>query len=423
MSVDSRACFEERVNELELGAHLARLFELGWTTHGRFAFSSDYVPGSGDSTQFNLDVVIPVLGRDDHPDKALLRRLFFDSYTLSVNELRRRLERSSDLAPLPVPDVEREKRRQRVQDRLRGLRLEGELEPSHKLQDLAFAWQDRNRVQPIAWEQCTKRESEAVGQTVLRQWKADSSGIVRETETTDSGTADLRSDLLLTLALRRRGVALEMANVMSYDTHELLVDLLMREYLRVPLSGYGKLTYEQLSRADSEFWRQMGLATRICGVRMNADGKRPLDEAAPTVLNSYDFRVMLVPLQTPRAATSSNQADGNAASKRKVEQQAAEIRRLKAKLEAPGPTFKGKGSGSGGQKGKASGGKGKHASRHRLPLGLIGKSGTTATGEPLCYSYNLPQGCSGAPAGSRCPKGWHKCAEPGCNADHGLQSH
>ena len=115
----------------------------------------------------------------------------------------------------------------------------------------------------------------------------------------------------------------------------------------MPLSGYGKLTYEQLSRADSEFWRQMGLATRICGVRMNADGKRPLDEAAPTVLNSYDFRVMLVPLQAPRAATSSNQADGNAASKRKVEQQAAEIRRLKAKLEAPGPTFKGKGSGSG----------------------------------------------------------------------------
>ena len=188
MSVDSRVCFEERVNELELGAHFARMTELGWTTHGRFAFSSDYVPGSGDSSQFVSDVVIPVLGRADHVDKALLRRLFFDSYTLSVNELRRRLERTSDNAPLPVPDVEREQRRKKVQTRLAGLTLEGELEPSHKLQDLAFNWWDKNRVQYIAWEACTKREQESTGQTVLRQWRADPvTGIVRETETAEHG--------------------------------------------------------------------------------------------------------------------------------------------------------------------------------------------------------------------------------------------
>ena len=60
----------------------------------------------------------------------------------------------------------------------------------------------------------------------------------------------------------------------------------------------------------------------------------------------------------------------------------------------------------------------------RMPQPLIGKLSRTTqahsgapVGDPLCFGYNLGK-CTSVPAGGRCPKGWHKCAEPGCGADH-----
>ena len=35
-------------------------------------------------------------------------------------------------------------------------------------------------------------------------------------------------------------------------------------------------------------------------------------------------------------------------------------------------------------------------------------------GEPICYNWNLPKGCTAAAAGQKCPRGWHVCAAAGC---------
>jgi hypothetical protein len=63
-------------------------------------------------------------------------------------------------------------------------------------------------------------------------------------------------------------------------------------------------------------------------------------------------------------------------------------------------------------------GKGKGTHKNNLD----GKCKQTSSGEPLCFNYNL-RGCPNAAAGARCPRGWHLCAEPGCQKPHPLTEH
>ena len=138
MALDSVAAFEERIRELRLQDHLERFRGRGWTTFGTFAFAADYTPGHGDPAKFTEEVVVPALGSAEHADRYVLRRLFFEAYTLVAADLRRRVEATEDDAPRRMPTSEREARRSRLAARLAGLSLEGELDPSFHLQDLAY---------------------------------------------------------------------------------------------------------------------------------------------------------------------------------------------------------------------------------------------------------------------------------------------
>ena len=429
-SVDSEATFEVRVQELELSQHLPRLREQGWTTFGKFAFSSDYIPGAGDTAVFTRDVVVPTLGREDHPDKYPLRRLFFDAYTLVVNEFRRRLERGSGDAPAPVADAEREKRRKRVQDRLAGLLVEGELEPSHFLQDAAFAIYDTGNIRYIPWEHCSKRESELQGTKTVRQWRPDAHGAIREVSEAEPTRADLRSDLLLSYALRRRGLAMEMADLCAYETHERLVELLLGELLRVPHEGYRKCSLEQLHRADAAIFQY--LASHCRGsTKRGPDGTRPFDKHLPLALLDPHVRQHLAPLMAAPGSKAGGGAPASSAGgggKRANDSSlAAENKRLKAEL-AQVKASMGNAGGSQAPRGKGKGrgkkGAGTYSDTYRpkMPPGLVGKAYRTSGGDPICFSFNLG-GCSGASAGGRCPKGYHVCAEPGCGQAHPMSQH
>ena len=50
-----------------------------------------------------------------------------------------------------------------------------------------------------------------------------------------------------------------------------------------------------------------------------------------------------------------------------------------------------------------------------VPTALKGCSPVDKDGNRICFSYNLPAGCSGNP----CAKGLHKCIS--CGGDHGAQ--
>ena len=109
MITDSKPAFEERVREFGLEAALPAFRTHHWDSFGALAFASSYVPGVGDDAVFVRDVVTSILGRHEHPSRHILRRPYYEAYTLAAADLKARQERcGDDAAPRQLPLAERQ---------------------------------------------------------------------------------------------------------------------------------------------------------------------------------------------------------------------------------------------------------------------------------------------------------------------------
>ena len=89
--VDSAAVFEARARSIGLDDQVIGQMGLrGWVSHAKYAFSVATTPG-GDEQIFADGVIVPLLGNADHRDAPKLRRLFFESHTLTAAEMSERL--------------------------------------------------------------------------------------------------------------------------------------------------------------------------------------------------------------------------------------------------------------------------------------------------------------------------------------------
>ena len=91
---------------------------------------------------------------------------------------------------------------------------------------------ERNQLKYLPWDQCTTLALEMVG--VKR----------------DKNLAATSTDLQVGLAFRRRGLAFDMGDVMGWEAHESLREEMMCAFAREPLSGYAKVSLEQVKKAD-----------------------------------------------------------------------------------------------------------------------------------------------------------------------------
>ena len=78
--------------------------------------------------------------------------------------------------------------------------------------------------------------------------------------------------------------------------------------------------------------------------------------------------------------------------------------------------------------GGANGGKSRRSGRVQgrtweppMPRELLGQNSHTASGEPLCFDFNLG-GCDRARPGQKRERGWHLRAKNGCNRAHGFRA-
>ncbi len=90
MLVDSEAVFQERIAMVGLVGLIEVLDLNGWTTIASFASATSYTPGAGDDDQFIADVVIPLVRDPGDPRRSAVRRLFRESFTMTVAALLRR---------------------------------------------------------------------------------------------------------------------------------------------------------------------------------------------------------------------------------------------------------------------------------------------------------------------------------------------
>ena len=379
--IDSQVVFRQRALQLGLKDDLLdKMAKRGWNTMGTYAFASPYMQGQGEDKFASL-VVQKLLEDPDHADGPKLRRLFFEAYTLTAGDIRARMERASDDAPKKMNNIERSARLQKLATRLPGLRLKGIMEPAHCLIDLAAQFVEENALRHVNLHECISREEELQGAKKSKEWKTDGQGYVREVHSKSTEShADVSTDLKIFQALHRRGVAFQVANLMTYEEHDALSQVLMDELQRQPISSqHAAVGHEQLQRADREVWKLVSAST-LGNLSPDATGAYPAGVALKAALDNPTFRSLLMQLPAPAKRPLETKTEPGSGS-------ATQSKRRKA---APKAT----------------------ASGFKMPSGLQGTP-TTPQGARICFSYNLGN-CK--ESGKGCPRGRHVCTR--CYGDH-----
>ena len=419
MSLDSAASFEERARALGLGAFMDKFRDLNWETMGKFAFAAGFRPGVTDDSVFRTEIFTPLLGGPDAEPRLrpLVRRLFFEAFTLSAADMKRQLDRGDDDAPRRVPNVERESRKEALEKRLTGVRFDGELECSDGLIDICIDLHTHNQLEHVRWEVCTKKLDETRGVKRMKEWKPDHTGAVQERTRTQPVTMTIHEhdrDLGLKMEhlLKRRSAALEIAGIMTYEEHENWTQELMETFLEAPPPGYLAPGLHQLVRADQEMFHQLG---RLCrkGIRVRPDGKLPMDVHLAAAMNHRRVRLHLNPLpmskETKKQRSPSRRRQRTPPRKPTAERpgkkERDQVREDELRAKAIDEVFRR-------EKGAKGGGKDKGGRGTKTPKDLIGHN-TKIDGVPLCYAYNLSS-CSNATPGQKCNRGLHACARKGC---------
>ncbi|CAE7785488.1 unnamed protein product [Symbiodinium sp. CCMP2592] len=313
-------------------------------------------------------------------EKGSVKRLIFESQALLLTDLREQVTQPDKWATKNVPTVERQKRMEAVKASIPGVLVEGSLEPSHGLLNAACRMEREGQLRYIAPEQCGTRMYEI--QNVKAQSKVLSleEGKLAISEEKDLPEVTCGSALLLQEALKRRGIALQFAGVASFLAHEKYVLKLFGHMGREPPPGHARTSVHQLLTADRQVWTK--LIEDEVSPRRSPAGTYPVDDALLPALQSYDVTVALLPRES-----SKDSKKRFAPTKKHQNEREQKV---------------GKGDG-----GKGSGkGKGKRPTwQPSVPEAIrkLGGSAQTPDKKRICFSRNLPCGCTLDP----CPKGLH----------------
>ena len=392
--MDSEAHFAARASEYGVPeAFMRNLKAQGITTMGHLAFAvfrpgADFEEAAFDTWARDVNGGIALaMGA-----AAALRRLHFEAEVVITSSVRSSAE-STDQSPRPVPLAEKNARMEQLRRDFQGLNIKGPGEPSHCLLDECCAQYESRTLKYIEPARCTSRDNEISTGKTDKKLKLDAGSLsIRETKTVPDES--ISTTYHLAMCLRRRGLAYEFANLISFRSHEQYVERLLRHLSLEPPVGFQGTTLAQIIRADKEVFTY--LSHNVVEIRPTAANIRPLDAALEDALRDYNTAFHLVPL--PKA---SAREDTQYAPKKTYEGN------------HPPPPYAQYGKG----KGKQKGGKSKAAGSNVAPKGYPGCVGRDAKNRPICFDYNLSS-CNKAPSGGGCSKGRHVCFKAGCFKTH-----
>ena len=176
-----------------------------------------------------------------------------------------------------------------------------------------------------------------------------------------------------------------MCELLSWQISQKWLSTMFAVYASDPPPNFSRVTLAQLIAADKALWTI--LARDVESVKPNANGDRPLDAAVEKLM--CDPRVTMHMLSLPNRAptasstiTTTERASDGAPSNTGVRPK-KKARPGKGNRTAPTP-----------------------------PEELKSCYHQTSDGKPICWAYNLSNGCSLSTTGQppRCTKGVHMCA-------------
>ena len=262
-----------------------------------------------------------------------------------------------------------------------GLKIAGELSPSHHLLDITNAMVETGVITWISPTKCSKRDDEVqanikpAASTLQVEQSTLKLAQVPVVANTDTGT-----ELKMQWALQRRGVAMDQCRLLDWSIHEDWVQWLLQSLTREVPSGFSSVRLEQIVRADKELWTILAQQPSKSLKPVNDQPVLNRDFIALTTDPRVTMFVLPLPTarqhQTPpppkKTDAPTPQPKNNAGNKRRKLSRAekncpAELKQFNLKLENKGN---------------------------------------------ICWAFNLSGGCSNAATGSpaKCSRGYHVCA-------------
>jgi len=323
-----------------------------------------------------------------------------------LGQLRELVTDPNAAASRKLPAVECEHRMTQLKQRLQGVIVERQLEPSHELLEAMMQQKQANQLCYVQLERLTSREWEITIGKTKKQLSLDTEKLVVK-EKSDIPDQYHSSELQAFEALRRRGVAMDLADILSWESHERYLQQLTSHLCMDPPQNYSRPTLQKILKAD----RQVFMYLIRVGVQLKRLPNNTLDMDTKLfeALHSYEVGFHLLPL--PKSSGRPEHPQQGAQVGNNFEQSKG------SPWQNRSHPYEGKGHQEGG-KGKSKGGKGV------LPKFLLGRDNTNMDmhGRRLCFNYQINK-CSEAADGAECSKGWHLCCRKGCFAPHAEKDH
>ena len=305
--IDSEAVFRVRCDAIDdtqvlrarLRAHQLTTFsKLGYALGPPNQAPSDQEYQAFAATIFGANVTLG--------ESSDLRRIHFEATTYCISALKSAIagDQADSIRKLPV--AEKVERIEALRVRLPGVLIQGETEPSHSLIDKCQIMYDTGSVLWLHPSTCTKRDIEI--QAALKEpsqvLKIESQSLKVSTEA-QTEAADHGTELKFQWCLTRRGLAMDLTNVLSWNVHQKWVQTMFSCYSSEAPSGYGKVSLQQLIRSDKEMWTIM--AREVSSLKPNAQGQKPLDVMVAQL--QHDPRVTMHMLALPLRAVHPLNSD------------------------------------------------------------------------------------------------------------------
>ena len=379
--LDSTVEFKRRAGVLGIAQPLIdAISHLQLDSFGRFAFSIAYSPGQADETPFTDLAARLNGGAPPAPGQlAGLRRLFWESHTLALADLKHRSEHGGDAVNKKLPTAERQARANEQRTRLVGVTWGPDIEPSHQLVDRFVAMCEENVISYVKPELCTSRAQEILSSKQSQSFALSSDGNLKVKGHDADLECGVTGEMKLREAFRRRALAMDLAQMVSYTVSEEWHAFLFLSIQRDPPKGFRSVSLGQIIAADKRLWILVSEATRG-NVVANGAAPKPCDAVVTATSTKPEVMNFLSPLPI-----------------------------LPESHHRPEP-YNPKGK----VKGKGKDGKGKQSSPDMsLPEGCVLKN---QDGKPLCGLYNRGR-CwqKNVKPGGRCAKGFHLCFKAGCH--------
>ena len=386
MALDSRASFQERAAQVFLSnEEIERLEASGIDTYAKFAFCCNYQPGSQDDGPLFNFLEATLGSRPEGASAASFRRLFFESHALCLQDLKSRLERNDNTDAKILPLAEKVERVAMLKNKLTGLEITTELEPSHQLIDKAVQQYEENSLRYLDLTSCTSREQEILSDKSTSSLTFDENGRIKVSKKHEVAQCSLTGDLKLRSALQRRALAYELAGIATFKVLEKWTNHMFHKLQQEPPPGFRFVTQDQLIRADKALWLRVAEETRA-RVQSSPDGKKSVDVAIEKWSMHPEIQYYIMPMPQGNSAGSDPKKDDKP------------IKKDEDPIKSGDPKGKGKGKGK---------------NKIQVPNDCTIKM--PDSNKPICMKYNVGACKAKIKAGKRCMYGYHVCWRKGCH--------